>query len=70
MAFAHVAEYGWDASWAAHGAGAPSAEIRVGRRLARIVNGRSADDADDLTAVAKDTGLTPILSRPGPRTPA
>lgn len=48
---------------------APSAEIRVGRRLARIENGRSADVADDLTAVAEETGLTPILSRPCPRTP-
>jgi hypothetical protein len=55
--FVHVAEYVWDAAWALHAAGDRAAEVWVGQRLAKILNGRSADVADELRATAEDAGL-------------
>lgn len=55
--FVHVAEYVWTAAWALHAGGDPAAEVWVGQRLARILNGGSAGVADELRATAEDAGL-------------
>lgn len=47
----------WDAARALHAGGDPAAEIWVGQRLARILNGRSAEVADEPRAAAEDAGL-------------
>jgi hypothetical protein len=55
--FVHVAQYVWDAAWALHANGDPANGVWVGQRLARILNGRSADVAEELQATAENPGV-------------